>query len=408
MSDIPAPLSASEFFTPEFLRDPYPVYRRYLDGRGLQFLTLHGGVWAAFKHADCATFLRDPRLSAKRTVALIDEFPAEKQKEFAELARTLSLWMLFFDAPEHTRLRKLMNKGFSPTAIECLRPQVEKIVDRLLTPFRKNHQLDIIPQFSHPLPAYVIAELLDVPESLHEKFVGWSNAVATLFGNPYRTLDNAIAAQQAIHNLTSYFREAVAVRREQKRNDLIGLLMEIEEDGDVLTEEELYAQCVMLLFGGHETTRNLIGNGLYTLLRYPEQAAELLDCPELIRSAVEELLRYESPVQYTGRMVLEDFEFCGVPARRGQEIIFMLGAANRDRSQFKDPDRLDLKRAKNPHLAFGAGAHFCIGNQLARLEGQVAILKILEKFPQMRPVSPEPEWLPNFSFRGLKTLHVEV
>ncbi|HEX8836815.1 MAG TPA: cytochrome P450 [Candidatus Acidoferrum sp.] len=408
MANVPPPLSANEFFTPEMLKDPYPIYRRYLDGPGLQFLTIHGGVWAAFKHADCSTFLRDPRLSAKRTGILIDEFPAEKQKEFAELARTLSLWMLFFDAPEHTRLRKLMNKGFSPVGIESLRPQVEKIVDRLLTPLRTNHRIDLLPQLAHPLPAYVIAELLNVPESLHEKFIRWSNAVATLFGNPYRSLDDLVAAQQAIHGLTSYFREAVAVRRKQKGNDLISLLMEIEEDGDVLTEEELYAQCVMLLFGGHETTRNLIGNGLYTLLRHPEQAAELRDNPELIRTAIEELLRYESPVQYTGRMVLEDFEFCGVPARRGQEIIFMLGAANRDGSQFKDPERLDLKRARNPHLAFGAGAHFCIGNQLARLQGQVAVLKMLQEFPEMRSVSAEPEWLRNFSFRGLRTLVVEL
>ena len=316
--------------------------------------------------------------------------------------------MLFYDAPEHTRLRKLMNKGFSPAAIESLRPEVEKIVDRLLAPLRTNHRIDILPRFAHPLPAYVIAELLNVPESLQQQFVLWSNAIATLFGNPYRTMDDFVAAQQAIHGLTSYFREAVAVCHKQKGNDLISLLMQIEEDGDVLTEDELYAQCVMLLFGGHETTRNLIGNGLYTLLRRPEQASELREHPELIRSAVEELLRYESPVQYTGRMVVQDFEFCGVQARRGQEIIFMLGAANRDASQFKDPDRLDLKRVNNPHLAFGAGAHFCIGNQLARLEGQVAILKILQEFPRMRSVSAEHEWLPNFSFRGLKALPVEV
>jgi cytochrome P450 len=408
MADVRAPQSANEFFTPEFLRDPYPTYRRHLDGHGLQFLNIHGGVWAVFKHADCSTFLRDPRLSANRTATLIDEFPVEKQKEFAELARTFSLWMLFFDAPEHTRLRKLMNKGFSPAAIESLRPQVERVVDRLVLPLRENRRVDLLPQFAHPLPAYVIAEMLDVPESLHPQFIHWSNAIATLFGNPYRTLDNLVAAQQAIHGLTDHFREAVALRRTRKGNDLISLLMEIEEDGDVLTEEELYAQCVMLLFAGHETTRNLIGNGLYTLLRHPEQAFELREHPELIRSAVEELLRYESPIQYTGRMVTQDFEFCGVQACRGQEIIFMLGAANRDACQFKDPDRLDLKRVNNPHLAFGAGAHFCIGNQLARLEGQVAILTILREFPQMRSVSVEAEWLPNFSFRGLKTLLVEV
>ena len=188
------------------------------------------------------------------------------------------------------------------------------------------------------------------------------------------------------------------MRRKEKGNGLISLLMEIEEDGDVLTEEELYAQCVMLLFGGHETTRNLIGNGLYTLLRHRDEAAELRDSPEQVRSAVEELLRNESPVQYTGRMVLEDFEFGGVSAHRGQEIIFMLGAGNRDESQFKEPDRLGMKRTKNPHLAFGAGAHFCIGNQLARREGQVALLKILQQFPNIHSVSAAPEWLPKFRF----------
>jgi cytochrome P450 len=238
MSDVPPTLSANEFFTPEFLRDPYPTYRRHLEGRGLQFLDIHGGVWAVFKHADCSTFLRDPRLSAKRTSTLIDEFPVEKQREFAELARTFSLWMLFYDAPEHTRLRKLMNKGFSPVVIDSLRPQVEKVVDRLLIPLRKNQRIDILPQFAHSLPAYVIAEMLDVPESLHQQFIRWSNAIATLFGNPYRRLDDLVAAQQAIHGLTNHFREVVAVRRKQKGNDLISLLLEIEEDGDVLTEEE--------------------------------------------------------------------------------------------------------------------------------------------------------------------------
>jgi len=322
MSDVPVPLLAKEFFTSEFLRDPYPTYRRYLDGRGLQYIDIHGGVWAVFKHADCSTFLRDPRLSAKRTGTLIDEFPAEKQKEFAELARTLSLWMLFFDAPEHTRLRKLMNKGFSPAAIESLRPQVEKLVERLLLPLRQNRQIDLLPQFAHPLPAYVIAEMLDVPESLHQRFIHWSNAIATVFGNPYRTVNHLDAAHHAIHGLRDYFREAVMVRRKQKSNDLISLLMEIEEDGDVLTEEELYAQCIMLLFGGHETTRNLVGNGLYTLLLHPEQAAELRDHPEFIRTAVEELLRYESPVQYTGRIASQDFEFCGVHARPGSGDYF--------------------------------------------------------------------------------------
>lgn len=408
MSKSLPPLAAKEFFTAEFLNDPYPTYRRQLENHGLQFIEIHGGVWAVFKYADCASFLRDPRLSAKRTGTLIDQFPPERRGELSELEHMFSLWMLFFDAPEHTRLRKLMNKGFAPAVVESLRPLVDQIVDRMLEPLRHAHTADLLREFAHPFPARVIAEMLGVPESLQQQFIRWSDAIATLFGNPYRTLDDAFAAQRAVLALTDYFRFAVAERRIQRGCDLISLLLEIEEDGEVLTEEELYAQCVMLLFGGHETTRNLIGNGIYTLLRNPEQFAELRDHPQGIRTAVEELLRYESPVQYTGRMVLEDFEICGNQVCPGQEILFMLGSANRDPRQFEDPDRLDLARATNPHLAFGAGAHFCIGNQLARLEGQVAILKLLQLFPQMSLLVERPEWSRNFSFRGLKTLPVAM
>jgi len=200
----------------------------------------------------------------------------------------------------------------------------------------------------------------------------------------------------------------VAERRQQKGSDLIGLLLDIEEDGDVLTEEELFAQCVMLLGAGHETTRNLIGNGMYTLLRHPEEIVELQKNPEIIRSAVEELLRYESPIQFAGRVVKEEMEICGVRLRQGQAIMFMLGAANRDPQQFKDPDHLDLKRLPNPHLAFGAGEHFCIGNQLARLEGQIAILKMVQRFTRMRLATKSPEWAPNYGFRGLKALPVTL
>jgi len=185
-------------------------------------------------------------------------------------------------------------------------------------------------------------------------------------------------------------------------------LLDIEEDGEVLTEDELYAQCVGLLFAGHETTRNLIGNGMYTLLRYPEEMAKLREDPELIRTAVEELLRFESPVQFTSRVAKEEMEVCSVRVGQGQPVLFMLGAANRDPRQFKDPDGLNLRRLNNPHLAFGAGAHFCLGNQLARLEGQIAILALVQQFPRMRLAEQQVEWAPNFGLRGLKALPVIV
>ena len=200
---------------------------------------------------------------------------------------------------------------------------------------------------------------------------------------------------------STYSRRAPKSTFSKKGTDLISLLLDIEEEGEVLTEEELHAQCIMLLFGGHETTRNLIGNGMYTLLRHPNEAAELRENPELIRSAVEELLRYESPVQYTGRSALEDVEICGVRLRRGEPLMFLNAAANRDPQRFENPDRLNLKRTNNPHLAFGAGAHFCIGNQLA-----MPSRKLVHKFRRMRLAQPKMEWIPSLGLRGLKELRV--
>ena len=408
MSDAQAIPARTTLFTDEFLQDPYPTYRRFLEEGRIHHLDLYGGIWAVFRHADCSAIIRDPKLSARYTGQFFLSIPADRLAEFAELARMLGLWMLFFDAPEHTRLRKLMNKGFSPAVAEALRPQIEVLVDQMLEPLRHASRVDILQGIAHPLPVRVIAEMHGVPKTMHSQFVQWSDAIATFMGNPHRTVQQTQSAQQAVMALTEYFRGAVAERRRQKGSDLISLLIDIEEDGEVLTEEELYAQCVMLLFAGHETTRNLIGNGMYTLLQHPEDMSELRENPELIRTAVEELLRYESPVQYTSRVVKEEMEVCGVRLRQGDGILFMFGAANRDPQQFADPDRLNIKRLNNAHLAFGAGAHFCIGNQLARLEGQIAILKMVQQFPRMRLTAERPEWTHNFSFRGLKTLPVIV
>jgi pimeloyl-[acyl-carrier protein] synthase len=207
--------------------------------------------------------------------------------------------------------------------------------------------------------------------------------------------------------LTDFFGKAVAERRRNKGNDLISLLIDIKEEGEALTEEELYAQCVMLLFAGHETTRNLIASGIYSLLREPEKLTELRDNPALIRAAVEEFLRFESPIQYTARVTTEPIELCGVRIPKRQTILCMLGAANRDPKQFDNPDTLILDRLNNQHLAFSAGPHFCIGAQLARLEGQVAILRTIQRFPRLR-LAQRPAWERNFGFRGLKTLPVQM
>src|SRR5271170_2363300 len=397
-------------FSDEVLQDPYPTYTRLLEEGPIHYVDVGSKwpVWSIFSHAECSSLAKDPRLSSKRAQQMLLPLPLSKQSEFSELARMFGLWLIFMDPPEHTRLRKLLNKGFSPAAVEGLRPQVEAIVDRMLTPLEHGSEVELMREFANPMPVRIISELVGVPQAEHDKFVNWSRAVAAFRGTPNPTVEQAKGAQDALIALTDFFRKTVADRRRNKGIDLISLLIDIEEEGEVLTEEELYAQCIALLFAGHETTRNLIGNGMYTLLRHPQETTELREKPEIIRTAVEEILRYESPVQFTARVLKEDIEVCGQRIPKRWSILCMLGAANRDPKQFKEPNQLILKRLNNQHLAFSAGPHFCIGNQLARLEGQIAILNLVKRFPDMKLTGPRPEWASTFGFRGLKSLPVIV
>jgi len=410
MSEVPAARVRKVLFTDEFVQDPYPTYRRLLEEGPLHFVDVSGGawgVWAVVSHADCSAVAKDSRLSAKRGDRMLFSLPSDRQSEFKELARMLGLWMIFIDPPEHTRMRKLMNKGFGLSAAEALRPQVEKIVSRILDPLEDMSEADLVNELAYPMPVQVISELLGVPETMHDAFLQWSAAIADFNGNPHRTVEHAQKAQNAMLALTEFFRGAVTERRHNRGGDLISLLIDMEEEGEVLTEEELYAQCVMLLFAGHETTRNLIASGIYSLLREPEKMNELRENPALIRTAVEEFLRFESPIQYTARVVQENLEICGIRIPKRQTILCMLGAANRDPKQFENPDSLNLRRMNNQHLAFSAGPHFCIGSQLARLECQVAILRTIQRFPKMC-IAQRVEWAPNFGFRGLKALPVRL
>jgi cytochrome P450 len=407
VSKVIAPVKKS-IFSDEILQDPYPTYARLHEEGPLHYVEAGNkwAVWAIFSHAECSSIAKDPRLSAKRAKQMLLPLPLSRQAEFSELARMLSLWLIFMDPPEHTRLRKLLNKGFSAAAVEELRPQAEAVVDKMLKELQPGSEVELMREFANPMPVRIISELLGVPQAMHGAFVNASRAIAAFRGNPNRTVEEAQAAQDALIELTEFFRKTVAERRRNKGNDLISLLIDIEEEGEVLTEEELYAQCIALLFAGHETTRNLIGNGMYTLLQHPEQTAELREKPEIIRSAVEELLRYESPVQFTARVLKEDIEVCGQPIRKGWTVLCMLGAANRDPKQFEEPNRLDLKRLNNQHLAFSAGLHFCIGAQLARLEGQIALRSLVQRFPKMKLAGPRPGWASTFGLRGLKSLSV--
>ncbi len=402
--------STKVVFSDEVLQNPYPTYARLLEEGPIHYVDVGSkwAVWSVFSHAECSALAKDARCSAKRAQQMLLPLPFSRQSEFSELARMMGLWLIFMDPPEHSRLRKLLNKGFSAAAIEALRPQVEDIVQRMLEPLARGTEVDLMRDFAHPMPVRIISEMMGVPQAKQERFAAWSRAIAVFRGSPNRTVEQAQDAQDALHALTDFFRATVAERRRNKGNDLISLLIDIEEEGEALTEDELYAQCIALLFAGHETTRNLIGNGMYTMLQHPDQTTELRENPEMIRSAVEELLRFESPVQFTARVLKEDVEICGQHMPKKWSILCMLGAANRDPKKFKEPNQLNLKRVQNEHLAFSAGPHACIGAQLARLEGQIALSHLVQRFPNMKLAGVPPEWASTFGFRGLKSLAVTL
>ncbi len=395
-------------FSAEFQRDPYPTYRHCLAGPRLQPMEGRPDIWLLFGYETCATLIRDNRLSAARPASALVAVTGEALHEFDDLVRHMQRWLLLRDAPRHSDLRKVMNPGFTPVVVERLRHKIDTIIDQLLQDIHEGQSFDLINDFAYPLPVRVICELLGVPEELHARCVMLSSDIALWFGNPRRSPESARLAQQAIRELESYFAAIIRDRRGARKDDLLGILMDAAENGDVLAEEELNAQCVMLLFGGHETTRNLIGNGMYTLLRHPHAYGELRDDQSLWPAAVEELLRYESPVQSTNRALKTDMDIDGIFLPAGSMIMFMIGAAHRDSRQYPNPDLLDIRRPRNRHLAFGGDAHVCLGSTLARLEGRLSMHAVMSRFPNLRLVDPQPDWSPNFAFRGLNTLRVRT
>jgi cytochrome P450 len=314
--------------------------------------------------------------------------------------------MLFSDPPKHTRLRGLVNKAFTPRVVEGLRERIRAVVDGLLDEVDPAGRMDVIADLAAPLPVIVIAELLGVRAEDRVQLKHWSDAFAAFIGGQAGIENVPEWANEGIVALREYFGEEVARRRVEPGDDLISALLAAEERGDVLSENELFATCILVLIAGHETTTNLIGNGLLALLRHPEQRRLLQDDPALARSAIEELLRYDSPVQLTSRLALAPLELGGKQIDEGRFVDVWLGPANRDPAQFPDPDRLDLRRADNRHVAFGYGPHFCVGAPLARLEGQIAISAILDRVPAIRLVDEPLEYQQSTVFRALKRLPV--
>ena len=379
----------------QFRQNPYPLYQYLLATAPVQWNDLLQ-AWTLVRYSDVVSSLTDVRFSADRTK--FGDMP-----EGYQIAKS----MLVSDPPDHTRLRALVQKAFTPRMIESLRPRILAVVGELLDRIAaKEGPIDLIAELAYPLPVVVIAELLGVPAEDRVKFQEWSGVMAASL-DPLvapELMERVPVARDALH---AYLRGIIAERRREPRADLISALVAVEERGEVLSEPELVVMCTLLLIAGHETTVNLIGNGMLALLRNPDELTRLRADTTLVQSAVEELLRYDSPVQMTGRIALEPVEIGGHTVEAGQWILPLLGAANHDPGQFAEPSRLDITRNPNAHVAFGRGIHFCLGAPLARLEGQIAIGSLVRRFPNLT-LAGEPKRRNQITLRGLETLPVTV
>ena len=326
--------------------------------------------------------------------------------ELGPIAQIMTRQMLFMDAPAHTRLRGLATMAFTPARVEVLRSHIRSILDDLMAPLLHAGRMDVIGDLAAPLPAIVTAEMLGVPTSDCDRLKAWSADFAEVLGNFQHNPDRSSRTLKCVEEMTVYFREAIRRLKAEPRAGLINSFMTAELDGDRLTEDEIIANCIVTMVGGQETTTNLIGNGVLSLLRHADQLQRLRDDLSLIPSAVEELLRYESPSQHTARICPEDTELGGKIIRKGQAVIAVMGAGNRDPERFPDPDRLDLGRTDNRHLAFGWASHFCFGAALARIEGQLVFEALASRTANLA-LEPGPiKWRENLGLRGLTALPV--
>ncbi|SRR6266545_2161453 len=388
-------------FLPEFHANPYPFYHRLRAADAVHQTPM--GLWVLTRYDDVVTALRDPRFGREGFEQML---AAVYGDDTTNASRPRS--MLFRDPPDHTRLRGLVSQAFTPRVIERMRSHIQEIVDRLLDRVQNAKAMDVIEDLAYPLPVTVICEMLGVPTEAHAGIRQWSADIARSLDAIGMPSDEGVVkrGRLARQAMLDYFRGIIPERRQNPRDDLLSLLIAAEEQGDKLTEGELLITCNLLFVAGHETTVNLIGNGLFALLNHPDELDKLRENPTLIPSAVEELLRYDSPVQRTARITSTDVELDGRKIAKGSMVIAAIGAANRDPAHFPDPDRLDITRRDNRHIAFGFGIHFCLGAPLARLEGQIAIGTLLRRMPWLKLATSAPEWRESSTLRGLKTLPV--
>jgi cytochrome P450 len=392
-------------FLPEFHANPYPTYQRL---RTEDPIHQSFGTWILTRYTDVKAVLRDPRFCSVPIPKRIKDkshYFEQQQRGLRTLAQMTSKFFFYLDPPDHTRLRGLVSKAFSSKVVEHMRPQIQEIVDELICKVRDTGVIDIILDLSCPLPVLVISKMLGVPAKDSSKLAKWSNELSHII-DPLVSLEAYDQLNQVAGEFADYFRGLIVEREKRPKEDLISALITARDEGDKLNDDELLSVCMLLFVTGEETTVNTVGNGMLALLRHPDQMELLKRKPTIIQSAVEELLRYDSPVQQTARIATENVEIGGRTIRAGADVIVCLGAANRDPAQFPNPDQLDLTRDENRHLAFGDSIHYCLGAALARVQSQIAINTLVQRLPNMKLHIDKLEWRKNINIRGLKALPV--
>lgn len=393
-------------YDPVIHQDPYPLYTKLLQDYPVYYMK-ERNTWIVSKHEHVGFVLKSPKFIRERSRLETEPVAAEPPR-WRNINELVQDWMLFRDPPTHTRLRSHVAYAFTPKTLEQSKPRIRSIAETLASDMLDEANPDIIRHFAFPLPVIVIADMLGVPPEDRSIFKKWSNSLARLLDVSFLSEEQLDEGDLAASEIRDYFRQQVKERRKNPKEDIISQLIHVENKEHLLSEEELINNCILLLIAGHETTVNLIGNGMKLFIEHPPSYHHLLQNTDLIPTAVEEVLRYESPVQFTNRTAGEDIMLGDTMISRGQEVFVAIGAANRDPDVFPNPNNFDITRKKNRHLSFAAGPHFCIGAPLARLEANTAFQVLFEQFPAMTLADPSPVWSNQILFRGLKALHVNM
>ena len=392
---------------PGVLADPFPLYRRLQDDDPAHW-SPRLKAWVLTRYEDVKRVCLDSTMSSDRLRPFFATLPPPEAAKVVELARYLTLWMVFRDPPEHTRLRRLAAKVFHVRSIHALRPNVEALTQWLLDSIGERSEFDFIADFAGPLPALVIMDMLGAPREELGRLKHLSDEMALFIGSARDASAKYERASAATREMAGIFRELVSARRAAPQRDLLSELVALDDAGDRLSDDELVATCILLLFAGHETTTHHLANGLRALLAFPEELEKLRANRSLAPAAVEELLRYDGPIGAQVRIVKEPHALHGKQFRAGDRVFLLMNAANRDPRAYDDPERLDLERNGVPHLTFGFGAHICLGFPLARLEGQIALPAVLARWRHLELAGEPPEWMDSMVLRGMKTLQLRA